>query len=359
MTYLYNLSSRNSNNLNAIRLFLALSVIFSHSFPVCYGSVREAKCEPVAVWTHGQMTLGSAAVNLFFLLSGMLITASWLRSTSMEDFLMKRVLRIYPAFVIAVGFSGIVIWCFCPEFRMMAGKGLPWLVDMGKDWIFLTHSCLGWNSFAHNPYHDSANASMWTIQPEFQCYLLVAAIGLFCLFRRRVLLLLIFVIIYLCYIRMLFGFNCLGISDCRLLTYFALGVIIWLWRDKIPISGKFALLSLIGLFLSANHKPLFSVLFPIFAVYLTLWVGFAFRLPFFNWTKTTDLSYGTYLYAFPIQQIVAMNPTLRISWVNFLISTPIILIIAWLSWHFIEKDFLAMKKISRYDYDPGSAINKA
>ena len=76
ITLLMRKASGRENNLNAIRLLLAAGVIFSHSFPICYGRGGEAKGEPLYILTHGQESFGSIAVNLFFFISGMLITAS-------------------------------------------------------------------------------------------------------------------------------------------------------------------------------------------------------------------------------------------------------------------------------------------
>ena len=48
--------------------------------------------------------------------------------------------------------------------------------------------------------------------------------------------------------------------------------------------------------------PWFAVLTPLAATYLLLYVA-QFPLPrMFAWTRVTDLSYGVYLYAFPIEQ---------------------------------------------------------
>ena len=84
--------SPSGNNFNAIRLFLALLVIFDHSF-----ALAEAKDDPLEVVSHLQLSFGEMAVCLFFFISGFLITASWFNSKSMSDYLRRRVLRIFPA----------------------------------------------------------------------------------------------------------------------------------------------------------------------------------------------------------------------------------------------------------------------
>ena len=84
--------SMKNNNFDFLRLALAVLVIFSHAFPLGAGSEIH---EPLRVLTHGQMTLGGFAVDLFFVMSGFLIAGSAERSRNLGSFLKKRVARIY------------------------------------------------------------------------------------------------------------------------------------------------------------------------------------------------------------------------------------------------------------------------
>ncbi len=169
------------NNFNVIRLVLATLVVVSHAFPLSRGMDDR---EPFSRLTAGQMTFGTVAVDMFFLISGMLITASWFRSASMQDFLYKRVLRIYPGFIVAVLFSASLIWGLCPEFRHSVNIRV-WGQHLVHDFVLLDRSSLnGQEVFAGNPYPGDANGSLWTIPREFCCYLLIAALGMFCLFKE-------------------------------------------------------------------------------------------------------------------------------------------------------------------------------
>ena len=94
------------NNFDFLRLFLAILVIFSHCYPLGVGT--EAN-EPFIRLTHGQATGGAIAVDLFFIMSGYLITASVLRSEGIRDFLSKRVRRIYPGYMITMLLWALVI----------------------------------------------------------------------------------------------------------------------------------------------------------------------------------------------------------------------------------------------------------
>jgi peptidoglycan/LPS O-acetylase OafA/YrhL len=356
------IANSKSNNLNSIRLLLALSVILTHSFPLSLGGGYggPAKIEPLNAWTHQQEQFGSVAVDLFFFISGMLITASWLRSKSMPDFLMKRVLRIYPGFIAAVGLSGMIALIFCPDFRHGIGFGISWSFQMLQDWLYLTYRSLDQKGiFENNPFTSIANGSLWTIQTEFRCYLLVAVIGLFCCFKQRALILLGTFVVFLAYSKSLLQGHDAAHFDRRFLTYFLFGTCAWLWRDRILFSKWLVFGSLIALIAASQFKPWFSIILTAAGGYCTLWLGYGPRLAALEWTGRTDLSYGTYLYSWPVQQLVAMHESLRIPWINFLIATPLTLALAWVSWHAVEKRFLAMKNISRKDIDPGAEIQTA
>src|SRR5204862_6156267 len=95
------------NNFGAMRLALAIVVLLIHMFAAFRGTwdAREVLMLP----TGGQMDLGALAVNWFFAISGFLITLSWMRTPEMRTFLTKRVLRIYPGFLLASLISLLIV----------------------------------------------------------------------------------------------------------------------------------------------------------------------------------------------------------------------------------------------------------
>lgn len=339
------IAGRKSNSLNIIRLLLALMVIFSHSFPTALGPGGDTREEPIFNWTHRQESSGAVAVNLFFLISGFLVTASWLRSKSVQDYLMKRVLRIYPGFIVSMAFSAALIWAVCPEFRAAVAHPVGWFKSLLGDMLWLnTNSINHQGVFAGNPFRSTANASLWTIPWEFFCYLAVLVVGFFGLFKRRLLFLIAALLGYEFYTISLFkGVG--SLDECMIC--FLTGATVWLWRDKIPFSKRLACGCLVVLLVTSQFKPWLSLVFPIMGGYCTLWLAYEPRLMLSSWAEKTDLSYGTYLYAFPVQQMLAMSVALRHPLVIFVLATPITLFIAWLSWKLVEKRFLAMKSSVR------------
>jgi peptidoglycan/LPS O-acetylase OafA/YrhL len=334
-----------SNNLNAIRLLLSVMVLFSHSYPLALGD----KLDPLSEFCHDKASFGSLAVDIFFFISGILITASWFNSRSMNDYLRRRVLRIYPGYFcgLAFGFSAALAFAshpfadFSSRLSKLSDGILLGVKGVFGDWIFL-----------NNPFPCYANGSLWTIQWEFICYLLVAAIGLWGCFKYRRSLLVLLLAGIACYVIW-------HLEDedfhWRLTIFFLIGICTWLWRDKIPIRRDFALTAVVFI-VAAACWPHYGV-FPmeLMACYLVLWIGYAIQLPPMAWTQKVDLSYGVYLYAFPVQQIVAAFGA-RTPWGLFVAATPIAMLLALASWFVVEKPCLNRKYCHFSDWDPGVVV---
>jgi peptidoglycan/LPS O-acetylase OafA/YrhL len=348
------------NNLNAIRLFLAIAVIMEHAYYITLGANIFPYCDFLSILTKNQLACGGAAVNIFFFISGMLITGSYLRSKSLQCYLLKRIFRIYPAYIAAIIFTFIIIWFSCPSSRVYGWHIFSKSFLVIHDCIFLTNwSTYGEGSgiFVSNPKPNLGNASLWTIPWEFQFYILVSVLGLFCLFKRRKTILFFVAVIFIIYSLELLNLGFQQKTLIRFLCYFTLGICAWLWRDKIVLSKLYAVLCLVALVSTTQFKPWFSIIFPIAACYITLFIGFGINFQIFKFTIKNDLSYGTYLYAYPIQQVFALYHGLRHPIINFLLTTPLSLALAWLSWTFIEKRFLEINTNKIHDYDPGLENN--
>jgi len=337
------ITNRPHNNLNIIRLLLAWLVIFSHSFPLALGNGPAGEDpDPFNRWTHLQVSFGTMAVNCFFFISGFLITASWLHSKSLPDYFLKRVLRIYPGFIAAMGFSAALIWAVCPEFRTATGRPADWLWQWMRDLLLLNANSISQPGvFAGNPVPQAANGSLWTISIEFSCYFSVLILGVVGLFKRRRWLLVMAVAGYVsCALKLFHGNN----RYDQFFICFAVGAVAWLWQDKLPFSRWLAGGCLVVLLAASRFAPWFSVVFPVAGGYCLLWLGYGPRLWFSSWAEKTDLSYGTYLYAFPVQQLLATAVALRHPWMIFMLASPITLSCAWLNWNLVEQPFLAMKR---------------
>ena len=88
-----------------------------------------------------------------------------------------------------------------------------------------------------------------------------------------------------------------------------------------------------------------AAVFPFAGSYLLLYVAFNPSIRLDKTAKYGDFSYGTYLYAFPVQQLIAMTWGKPLNLILlFLMATPLTLVLAVASWHFVERPFLNTAK---------------
>ena len=165
-----------SNNFNALRFLLSASVIFGHSY-LLYGAPLR---EPFTLLTRRQAAAGDLAVDGFFIISGFLILQSWRASKTASDYFRKRVLRIYPGYLVCA------LLCIFLVGPLGAGAAryfetMPWKESLlGLPFL----SLLNLQTFVNSPV-PNVNSSLWTISIEFACYIFVAILGLLGASRDR------------------------------------------------------------------------------------------------------------------------------------------------------------------------------
>jgi peptidoglycan/LPS O-acetylase OafA/YrhL len=177
------IASRRQNGFDSLRLLLAMLVIFSHSFPLTLGNnAREplARLAAAPLVKDDELTLGGVAVWGFFVISGFLITKSWLRDPSLWRYMKKRFLRIYPGFLVAISLCAL----------LQAALAAPGTARFPGLWDFLSHSLRlqmfdRVSIFASNPAPLVINGSLWSISYEFWCYIGVVFLGVTGLLRSR------------------------------------------------------------------------------------------------------------------------------------------------------------------------------
>jgi len=358
--------SMKGNNFDFLRLALAVLVIFSHSFPLGVGSEAH---EPLRVLTHGQMTLGAFAVDLFFVMSGFLIAGSAERSSTLGSFLKKRVARIYPAFVVSAVVMALVV---LPLASGTFGEA-RWTTRLG-DFVLQTLRLQEFHvqgAFAHNPYPGVLNGSVWSIQYEFWCYLGVAMMAAVGLLKRRGWVLACFIASVAISVAFqtqawIFGGKFVGrlLGSpqlwARLLPFYLAGVVFYLFRDKLRLNARGASLALLVLLAASWVHVGWAAVFPVAGAYLVFYVAFARWIPLHSVGRFGDFSYGTYLYAFPIEQLLVMKCGHPVApWLLFAIATPLTLLAAVLSWYFVERRFLRTERLAESCTDEASAIMEA
>jgi len=336
------------NNFDFMRLSLAVLVIYSHAFALGLGS--EA-AEPFARLTHGQVTGGAIAVDAFFIMSGFLIAASAQRSRGVGAFLKKRFARIYPAFVVAALLSVLLVLPF-------SGGGFVYNSGLARtgDFIERTLRLIEFSYtgvFPMNPMPGVINGSTWSIAYEFWCYIGVAILLVAGILRRRAVVLTLFLASWIVsflfrYYGWILGGKQLGLVVgppqiwARMLPLYLAGVVFYLFRDRIPLRGSIAAIAALCLIPASYFYTGWTVVFPIAGTYLIFWFAFTPLIRLHRFGRFGDFSYGTYLYAFPIEQLLmrwfghAVAPV-----VLFACATPLTLIFAIASWYAVERHFLA------------------
>ena len=330
------------NSLDALRLFAALMVLYSHQHAV-FGLP-----EPSFL---GWNTWGGAGVSIFFVLSGYLVWSSWLRDSRVMPFLLRRALRIFPGLWVVVVLSVLVIgpWATVMDVASYFKHPLTWRY-FDNAWLHIVYVLPG--VFAGNAMPGIVNGSLWSLPVEFLCYLILVVVGWLLLRAQgrtaRVLALTLWVAVGVAS----FGPRLLGTvytTHCEMAALFAAGVLYGQWRSQPFVRLEWALvlagLLAFGLLGSRGTERAGMLLVAMALVHVAAnWQGMA-------WLGDTvgDLSYGVYIYAFPVQQAVAYwGHGQGWSWEwALLLSVSITMAFAYVSWHGIEKRALAFKPRAR------------
>lgn len=349
---------KRSNNLDALRLLGAVLVIIGHAY-----HLLRRETELPFVLGFPVSTLG---VVIFFSISGYLICASWTRKRSLVPYLAARCLRIFPGLIAVVLISMLLIGPATTNLPVHDYFGAPRFHGYFSNiWLLPQYDLPG--VFSDLPYANAVNGSLWTLPAEFFCYLVVPVVCVRWLgVRIPALIGLLAICLYLAHIpaassAIIYGTR---ISDAASMwVYFVAGALLRSLQER--QRGLFrtdlAVLALLGQMAITSLYPS-AVLWMTWAFlpYAVLAAGLASTPVVRRAARYGDLSYGLYLWAFPVQQLVVLNiGTVRMS-VNLMIVTLLSLGLAWLSWHVIEgpsmrlKDAL-LRRFRTPSLTPGSA----
>ncbi len=335
------------NNFDFLRFLFASLVIITHAYALL-GQIEQDPFNRVS----GRV-LSEIAVCGFFVISGFLIHQSLERSRSLRSFLYKRLVRVFP------GLAAVLLLCV-----LVLGPWLSTLSPMAyftdlHTWKYLLCNILLLplqsdlpGLFSHNAV-TAVNGSLWTLRYEVAFYLLICFFFHTPLRLKKMLFPLLFVLLLVAHMLVrtdtvalpaslrnhVYFFTSLG-------TYFSAGMTLSLFTDRLLAYKKGLFLLSAAVFTLSSlvwqqELFIFSVLsFPV----LVIMAGYLY-VPALHFSKYTgDISYGTYIYAFPLQQALIvllpalspgslMLPSLLVSWLFGL-----------LSWHGVEKRFLARRR---------------
>ncbi|MBX5204157.1 acyltransferase [Rhizobium sp. NZLR1] len=343
-------------NFNMIRLVAASTVIFSHAFLI---SEKTSANEPFERLLGEVNILGLFGVYVFFISSGFLVTQS-AQFGSAGGFLWRRALRIYPAFIVCTLLSVYVLGA------LYSPLGVSGYLLKSLHMKTTLHSLLNPNfgmTLPHVQFYDpaiswlatSVNGSLWTIGQEIFCYLIVAGLMVIGLLRAPIMALALAVGVTW---QLFFDHpwpNIRFLTDFTFIApYFFCGSLLWFAMEKrqpnIVLALIFVALGMLCLVFWPGYlygRMLFA--YPL--VYIA--TSPVIRLPTLE--RLGDASYGTYLYGWPVEQM--MNHALgqySTWWAVFALSLPTAWLLGWLSWHLLEKRALRLKRIALIQRQPVS-----
>ncbi len=338
------LNPRN-NSLNLIRLILALMVLFAHSFFIVGAGTGPG---------FKQENLGGWAVAGFFGISGYLITGSRFNNR-IGPYLIHRVARIFPAFLVCLVVMAAI---FAPTAYLIQHSSLHGFFQTPTtpaNSIFAnmflrvsTYDIAG--TPAGVPYPGAWNGSLWTLYYEFLCYMLIAVLGSMAFVKKTpwpiVAAFLLSVALWANiakiepYMQGNMDFNLLA----RLVPYFLGGAVVKVFSKRIGLSWQgAAVAALLGTVSVLSLDGFGNQMAAPFMAYLLLWIST--WLPSPRLVRTNDVSYGAYIYAFPVQQLLAIFGAYHLGvWWFTLVAIISTLPLAVASWLWVEKPFMDMAR---------------
>jgi peptidoglycan/LPS O-acetylase OafA/YrhL len=329
------------NNFDVLRLVAAASVIFSHAFLIGEGTQDP---EPLYWLTGGQTVFGVVGVFVFFTISGYLVTQSFEATGSPARFLTKRGLRIYPGLLVCLLASAFVMGPLVsdlPPADYFRSTAVYHYVASNFAMVLPANTLPG-VVFSGYSAGSVIDGPLWTLPSEVAMYLMVCALGMLRMLSLFVMLPLLVLGLVGLWFDTASSEYFIG-SALWLLPFFAAGMALYRLRDKKILRGSLALAALAGLVLSIPLHA-FILLFPIFGSYLVIYLAFARGLPVIRAARLGDLSYGLYIYGWPVEQwLVRLNGG-TLAWPKlFALALPLTAAVALISWHLVEARALRLK----------------
>lgn len=324
-----------------MRMVLAVGIIGFHSIVTCYGAIAQRHVLASSLgWTFNLI------LPMFFALSGFLVAGSLQRNSNVGRFLWLRIIRIYPALIFDTAVCALLLGPLLTT--------LPWReYFQSRTFLAYTLNSLGLihyflpGVFETNPI-SKVNAQLWTIPVELECYLVLGCLALLGLARKpRVFA---GVTIVACFLFGTWNFLVAAPDMVRFLVpgnvlvlCFIAGVALYLCREHVTFS-KGVLVVAVAAFVASVAVPPFVYFSPIPAAYVTCYLGCLNPQPV-SFIKRFDVSYGLFLYGYPVQQTVVWMAGGTLSWYgNIAWALPITFFLACASLFLVERPVQAWLK---------------
>lgn len=336
-------ASGEENGFDVLRLGLAWLVVYTHA--LLLGGFGE---DAVARFSHGQTIAGTLAVLGFFGVSGFLVTRSFVLRADALGFTASRLLRILPAFYVALVLTAFV---FAPLISAANPSSPGWHAADAARYVLLNLKVwLGavtvGGVLTGLPFPSSLNGALWSLFPELLCYAGVLALGLIGAFRAaRVILPLAWGATVAAHVAEFFFGERAPLPELLTLTgwapFFAAfftGVMIFVYRERLRFGWRSAVLwgvAALLLLRFGGWELCGPLVLPLFVIHLA---------HCFRWRLRADLSYGVYVLHFPVLQwLTALGvPALGVA-AYLSLGTALTVALAVVSWFAIERPALRFK----------------
>jgi len=333
------------NGFGLLRLVLASSVILQHSLALT-GHIDDT----FIGWWH-PASIGDLAVGGFFAVSGYLLFASAQRHPT-RQYLSLRAHRLFPGYwasLVAVAFVAAPLAALlgAGTYKLVGSNSAISYVGLNSTLVVLQHG-IG-DLLATNPWPTALNGSLWSLAPEFCCYLiLLVTVVLARRSRVRVeiwlgaVLVGCFLVMSLARVALHSGIgDALGLLAGLGLSFFTGSLIQhrgWLTTPS-RRTTTLAILALAVVVAVGLWAPFGPIVLAVALVSVGRHVrsGWAARVD-----ERRDLSYGVYLYHFPVIQLLVAAGVVPLTVsgaltvlapVTFLLVLPL----ATASWYLVEK----------------------
>lgn len=326
------------NNLTLIRLLASLAVIYGHAYAIVPGFGGDWVAR-----TTGYAFAGGVAVDLFFLISGFLVTASILK-TGVRHYVISRILRIYPALWVNLF---LVTFILGPIVTTLPLSTYLWHNDVWSYFFRLAGTYKG-SFFLPGVFEGNAdhavNGSIWSVLIEVWLYVVLVGLYVFGILRIRSL----FNVIFFVLLVVIWQDDSIvpslisGATNLHVCMMFFIGSFLYINREMVPVSPYYLLWALFfaGTTIGTDRFPFAYVL-----IIVTFFCAASFSSQFAWIDRYGDYSFGVYLYGWPCQQVIALLYPKLSPISNAIISMSLTLLMAILSWHLIEKKSLQLKSL--------------
>ena len=346
-----------NNNFDFLRFLFSIFVVISHAYPLSGGA---EKTQWIYEVTNGQVVLASLGLNGFFVISGFFIFQSLQRSKSIKSYFKKRFLRLFPGLFVVLLLTILLV--------PVVYQGNGSLYSNTDFYTYLPNnlSLYGFQSSIKGVYdthnYHSINGSLWTLRYEFSLYI---ALAFLYFFRKRLdvikgCLFVSFMLLFVMHTFFLERFSessVLGMRGYDIINFgvfFTFGSLLASFKfDKFKDKSRLFSISIIVLLVlilivSVYFNFYIYIKHVVYSLLIML-IGFM-PLPFFStFGKIGDMSYGIYIYSFPVQQ--ALMYFFDFGLYSFIVwSLFISIILGYLSWHLIEKQALKYKNIPIFNF---------